>query len=357
MKTYIKYIILNFIQKILIITFVFFLLVLLLNLFEEINFFKDKSENLYYPLLLNFLNAPTILNKVFPFIFLISTQFFIISLIEKNELMILKNFGIDNLRIISLIASISFFVSLFLILFFYNFSAQLKHIYLDIKNDFATDNKYLAVITENGIWIKDEINNNINIINASSIKGENLNKVIITEFDQNFNPLKYIYSKEVLIKDKIWNIKKGIIIENNIRKVKENIKFYSNFDSEKINTLFSNLNSLTLWELFKLRKDYISVGYSINEINLHLQKIYSFPIYLTILTIFASVLMLNVPINKPKIFYLLMGIFVSVLIFYINHFSSLLGENNKLPVIMSVWLPHVIVSILTAIGMVRINEK
>ena len=357
MKTYIKYIILNFSQKIFIISFVFFLLVLLLNLIEEINFFKDKSENLYYPLLLNFLNAPTILNKVFPFIFLISTQFFFISLIEKNELMILKNFGIDNLRIISLIALVSFFVSLFLAIFFYNFSAQLKHIYLDIKNDFATDNKYLAVITENGIWIKDEINDNINIINASSIEGENLKKVIITEFDKNFNPLKYIYSNEVLIKDKTWNIKKGIIIENNIRKVKENLQFQSNFNSEKINTLFSNLNSLTLWELYKLRKDYISVGYSINDINLHLQKIYSFPIYLTILTVFASVLMLNVTINKPKIFYLLMGIFVSVLIFYINHFSSLLGENNKLPVIMSVWLPHVIVSILTAIGMVRVNEK
>ena len=357
MKTYIKYIILNFTQKIFIISFVFFLLVLLLNLFEEINFFKDKSENLYYPLLLNFLNAPTILNKVFPFIFLISTQFFFISLIEKNELMILKNFGIDNLKIISLIALVSFFVSLFLAIFFYNFSAQLKHIYLDIKNDFATDNKYLAVITENGIWIKDEINDNINIINASSIEGENLKKVIITEFDKNFNPLKYIYSNEVLIKDKTWNIKKGIIIENNIRKVKENLQFQSNFNSEKINTLFSNLNSLTLWELYKLRKDYISVGYSINDINLHLQKIYSFPIYLTIFTVFASVLMLNVTINKPKIFYLLMGIFVSVLIFYINHFSSLLGENNKLPVIMSVWLPHVIVSILTAIGMVRVNEK
>ena len=67
--------------------------------------------------------------------------------------------------------------------------------------------------------------------------------------------------------------------------------------------------------------------------------------------------MLNVPFNKPKFFYLLLGIFVSVLIFYVNHFSSLLGQNNKLPIIMSVWLPHVIVSILTGIGIVRINEK
>ena len=152
-------------------------------------------------------------------------------------------------------------------------------------------------------------------------------------------------------------IEKAIIIKNNVRTIKDNFSFQSNFNSEKINTLFSNLTSLTIWQLFSLKDEYVSVGYSVKEINLHLQKIYSFPVYLTILTIFASVLMLNVPLNKPKFFYLLMGIFASVLIFYINHFSSLLGQNNKLPVTLSVWLPHVIVSILTGIGMVRINEK
>ena len=170
MKTYIRYLIFDFCKKILIVSLIFFLLVLLLNLFEEINFFKDKSEHLYYPLLLNLLNAPTILIKVFPFIFLISTQFLIISLIEKNEIMILKNFGIDNFKILGIIAVVSFVISLILIIFFYNFSAKLKHIYLEIKNNFASDNKYLAVITENGIWIKDEINRNINIINADSKK-------------------------------------------------------------------------------------------------------------------------------------------------------------------------------------------
>ncbi len=357
MKIYIKYIIKNFIKLVFIVSSIFFLLVLLLNLFEEINFFKDINKNLYYPLLLNILNAPTILISIFPFIFLISTQFLIINLIERNELIILKNFGIDNFKLIYIISAVSFVVSLFIIIFFYNFSAKLKHIYLDIKNDFATDNKYLAVITDNGIWIKDEVLNNTNIINANLIEGNNLKKVIISQFDENFIPKKYIYADNINIKENNWIIDRAIIIENSNRLVKNDYIFNTNFNSEKINTLFSNLNSLTIWELFKLKEDYISVGYSIKEINLHLQKLYSFPIYLTILTIFASVLMLNVPMNKPKIFYLLLGIFVSVLIFYINHFSSLLGENNKLPVILSVWLPHVIVSILTGIGMVRINEK
>ena len=357
MKIYKKYILNSFVRLLLVVSSIFFLLALLLNLFEEINFFKDTNESLYYPLMLNFLNAPSILIDVFPFIFLISAQFLLINLIERNELIILKNFGIDNLRLIGIISIISFVASLIIIIFFYSFSAKLKHLYLEIKNEFASDNKYLAVITDNGIWIKDEIEGTKIIINADLIEGNLLKDVVITQFDNNFNPKKYIYGKIVNIKDNDWVIKKATIIENNIRTIKDNFLFRSNFNSEKINSLFSNLTSLTIWELFSLRDDYISVGYSIKEINLHLQKIYSFPIYLTILTIFASVVMLNVPFNKPKFFYLLMGIFASVLIFYINHFSSLLGENNKLPITLSVWLPHVIVSILTGIGMVRINEK
>ena len=357
MKIYIKYIVNKFIKLLFIVSFIFFLLVLLLNLLEELNFFKDSNESLYYPLLLNILNAPSVLVNIFPFIFLISTQFLLINLIEKNELIILKNFGIDNLKLIAVISLVSFIASVFIIVFFYNFSAKLKHFYLDIKNSFATDNKYLAVITDNGIWIKDEFKNNKFIINANLIEGNILKDVVITQFDYNFSPKKYIYGEIVDIKKNEWVIEKAVIIENNLRIVKDNFLFQSNFNSEKINTLFSNLTSLTIWELFKLRDEYISVGYSVKEINLHLQKIYSFPVYLTILTIFASMLMLNVPINKPKLFYLIMGIFISVLIFYINHFSSLLGENDKLPVTLSVWLPHVIVSILTGIGMVRINEK
>jgi lipopolysaccharide export system permease protein len=357
MKIYIKYIINNFIKLLFLVSFIFFILVLLLNLFEELNFFKDTNESLYYPLLLNILNAPSILINIFPFIFLISTQFLHINLIEKNELIILKNFGIDNMKLISIISMVSFIASLLIIIVFYNFSAKLKHFYLEIKNDFASDNKYLAVITDNGIWMKDEIDNKTSIVNANLIEGNFLKNVVITQFDDNFIPKKYIYADNIDIKKNQWKIETAIIIENNIRTVKDNLLFQSNFNSEKINTLFSNLTSLTIWELFDLRDEYNSVGYSVKEINLHLQKIYSFPVYLTILTIFASVLMLNVPFNKPKLFYLLMGIFVSVLIFYINHFSSLLGENNKLPIILSVWLPHVIVSILTGIGMVRINEK
>ena len=61
--------------------------------------------------------------------------------------------------------------------------------------------------------------------------------------------------------------------------------------------------------------------------------------------------------NKPKIFNLVFGILLSVLIYYINFFSNLLGENGKIPIILSIWLPLLILVLLSCIGLIRINEK
>lgn len=357
-KTYKYYLIKTFSKSILTISGVFFGLILILNIFEEINYFKDLEISIFFPILLNFLNAPSILFNIFPFIFLISSQLFILKLIENNELIIFKNFGFDYLKLISLFTLISFIFSLIIVLIFYNFSSKLKFTYLDLKSDYSSDDKYLAVITENGLWIRDNTKDNINIINADSIMKDSLNNVTITQFDSNYNLRKYIYSDLINIKNNIWEIKRGKISENNtLKNIDKTIYFESNFNYNKINTLFSNLESLTLWQLIELRKDYKTVGYSDNEINIHLQKLYSYPFYLTIMSMLAIVITLNFSSNKTKLFYIFVGIFLSAFVFYINHFADLLAKNQKLPVELSIWTPHLLMLIIVCIGLVRINEK
>ena len=39
----------------------------------------------------------------------------------------------------------------------------------------SDDNKYLAVVTENGLWMKDEMDNVVSIINAESIERKHIN--------------------------------------------------------------------------------------------------------------------------------------------------------------------------------------
>jgi len=48
---------------------------------------------------------------------------------------------------------------------------------------------------------------------------------------------------------------------------------------------------------------------------------------------------------------------LSAFVFYINHFADLLAKNQKLPVELSIWTPHLLMLIIVCIGLVRINEK
>ena len=283
---------------------------------------------------------------------------FFIEILDKNELIIYKSYGLSNLKIISVIVSTTFVLGILLVLIFYNISSNLKFVYLEIKNKHTNDDKYLAVVTANGLWIKDHMSENINYINAKHINNENLTEVIINQFDIDYNLIRSITAKDINIKSKNWIINNAKITKDNLTlENKEPIIFKTNFNIEIISTLFSNLSALNLIKLNKLKKNYTSLGYSTVKINNHLLSIYTYPIYLSIMVCIASILMLNIGHNKPRVFYLIIGILISVTVYYTNYLFNILVENQKISFQFSIWSIQFLLLLLCSVGLVRINEK
>ena len=340
-------------------TFMVFLsLAFILNIFEEVNFFKDLEVSITIPIFLTFLNIPSVIFDIFPFIFLITAQFAFIKLMDQNEIIVLKNFGLDNLKIIKILSILSFIFGLLIITIYYNFSSSLKYSYLNLKNTYAKDNKYLAVITENGLWIKDQSGENINIINANSFKNKYLYNVDILQFDKNFNFKKNIISESILIENKIWKINEALIADVNGKTEKiENFNLNTSLNYDDLNSLYSNLSSLNIFELNDLRKKYDDINYSSTEVNSAIQKLISFPFYLTVMTILATTLMLSIKYNKSKVFHLIFGILISVIIYYLSFFFEELGKNEQIPIGVSIWVPMIIIILFSTISLIRINEK
>jgi lipopolysaccharide export system permease protein len=357
MNTYKKFLISLFTVTFFKVFFIFFVIILITGTLEQIEFFKKIEISFFYLFFLSLLNSPSIIFEILPFIFLLSTQFFFINLIEKNELEVFKYSGLNNFTIIKIISLYALILSFVFITIFYNTSAILKNSYLLIKNKYSDDNKYLAVITDNGLWIKDIVGNNINIINAHQVDNKFLLNVTITQFNQNFEITNIINSEKVDISSLQWKIFEPLILKDNKEKKLDKIMLKSNFDIKKINSLFSNLSSLTMLELFELRKSYISLNYSIVDIDSHLYKIASYPIYLTLITIFAAIIMFNIDYQKNSFFKITLGILLSVVIYYINYFLNILGTNEKIPLILSIFMPLIILLIINFISIIRINEK
>ena len=238
------------------------------------------------------------------------------------------------------------------------FSSKLKFIYFDFKNSYSKDGKYLKHHGENGLWIKDEIDKETYIINGNLGKTNYLENVFISKFNENFELIENISSNKVNISENQWIIEKPYLFKNNLQiKLENDVIIKSHFNIKKINSTFRNLYSFNIFQLINAKKENELLGYSSQDIDLHLLKIGTIPLYFGIMVIISSIIMLNIKKNKPYIFHVLLGITLSVIIYYINNIFNIFGLTNKIPIYLSVFFPIIFLSIISTIGLVRINEQ
>tara|TARA_B100001027_G_scaffold68513_1_gene46713 strand:+ start:453 stop:1460 length:1008 start_codon:yes stop_codon:yes gene_type:complete len=334
-----------------------FSLVIILNILTELEFFRNINVKFYFPIYISVLNAPSLIFEMFPFIFLIGTQLFFISLFNDNQIQIFKYSGLKNSKILNLISIFAFLLGVFTVTVFYNLSSNLKNFYLELKNNYSADDKYLAVITKNGLWIKDNVDGKINIINALKIENEYLIDTFITQFNENYEAIENIQSSKIDISKNEWTAYDVKIYKNNLSNQIQELKFFSNFNYQKIQSLFSNLSSLSILELIELRNNYKSLNYSLVEVDLQLHKIISYPIYLALMTILSAIVMFNIKRYSSTTLKISIGLFLSVIIYYINNFFYVMGKTEKLSIFISIWFPLIILLTVNLIMVKRINEK
>ena len=158
---------------------------------------------------------------MFPFIFLLTTQLFFIKLFENKEIEIFKYTGLRNIEILKILSITTFFMSIFIVFVFYNFSSTLKNIYLELKSPYTKDGKYLAVVTKNGLWIKDKVDDNNLLINSTKIEGNYLIGNFITIFNEDFKVIKNIKANKINISDNEWILYEAHVFKNNDQEIKK----------------------------------------------------------------------------------------------------------------------------------------
>ena len=280
-----------------------------MNVLSELEFFKDLGVGINFTLFLSLINSPSLIFDMFPFILLISIQLFFVKFFENKEIDIFKYSGLKNSKILTVISILSFLTGLFVIILFYNFSSNLKNLYLDLKSNYTNDGKYLAVINKNGLWIKDKINEKTLITNSRTIEGNYLFENFITEFDEDFKLIRNIQSEKINITENIWLIENAKIYKNNNYEDIKTLKLNTNFNSKRIQTLYSNLSALNLFELYELRDNYKKLSYSIIDVDLHIFKILLYPIFLFLIALFSSLIMLSTKQIKNITLKILIGLF------------------------------------------------
>jgi len=255
-----KYLFINFI--------VISLFILFINLLELSRIISENEQNFINFVYLSLLKYPSILNEIIPFVTIISVAFLIRNLINNNEFVSMRNLGYSIFDIFFPIALAIFLMGLFFLILINPLSVLMETEY-DIKLDNKEESLYSIKISNNEMWIKNEIdslnNSYINIKNID-LKDMQAKEIKILLLDNNSN--KFLLAETgsfnnnffLLHKVKYYNF------ENEDYKSLSNYKLKINFNKDNI------VNSLSKFKLIPFYK-YLSHSKTLSKFNLYSPEI------------------------------------------------------------------------------------
>jgi lipopolysaccharide export system permease protein len=355
-----KYLTWEFLKSFLNVLLIFYCAGLIMNLFEEINYFRKYDVGMGLPIQLSFMIVPSIIINMLPFILFLSSVWVLIKLKNNRDLLSLRTFGISNGKFIFLFSSIAFIIGIIILTALNPITSIAVKYYEDIKGSYDLDKSHLASISANGIWIKEKIGKNINIIRSGTLKGNFLINISIYKFNENNLLLERTEAKQANIRDTTWLIEDGYTIQfqdENIRNDFENLIFHSTFNREKLNSIYSNLDTISFYKLMAESKELIARGYSSKLLKEKKHFYLSLPFFLVLMVWLSGIFTLNSNEKRQNAYYIFLSIITCVVIFYFKSFSTALGATEKIPLVLSVWSPIIILFLFCSVGIIQINEK
>ena len=332
----------------------------IINLFEEINFFKDYEVGIKLPILLSTLFVPSMLYNMFPFVILLSGIWFFLKLKKTDEIIAVKVSGVSNFSVILIPSILSIILGIFFVTSINPITSLMIEKYESIKGSYERDQDYLAAITVNGIWIKEKNSEKNNIIRASNLRENYLVNLTIYEFDSGEDFVRRIEAKSADITSLKWKLEQVEIIDSEGKKLSSNVDniFYNSmYDIKKIKSLYSNLDTISFWNLNDEIELLEERGYSTSEMRAKFQRSLAFPLFLLSMVLLSGVFTLGLYFKENNWTYVFVAVITSVLIFYFNDFSAALGKTGKLPIEVSVWMPVFIIFIFSTVGLIHANQK
>jgi len=361
-KILINYLIKEFSLSLFIFFSIFLSLIILSSYIEEILFFREKeiSGNLFLKtFLLSLIKTPTLIIKMSPFIFLFSGIFFYVKLLRSNEITPLSLSGFSKNFVTIVPSAYSFLLGIFIILFLTPISSSLSRYYETVKQNYS-GNDNLLIMSNTGLWVKEKNNNETVIIRADKILDQNfknLKNITIYKFSDKGDLLNRMDTKKAKVENKNWVLDDvKILDQNNINKNEKNLIFKTGISLQSLKRFFSNSDTLSIWNINDEIKQVKERGYYGQEFIITFNKYLSLPFLLSSMIVLATFFTIKTGYQFNNFIYAFFGVMTGIFVYFLSDLSIAIGKSGKIPLIMSVWVPVLVIMVFSIYSIVKEND-
>ena len=365
MKILSWYTVSHFIRTLLLLTAIFFGIILL---FDTIEILRRSSKLISVPfttvIQMALLKLPATGQEVLPFTILFSTIMCFWSLTKKHELIIYRSSGLSAWQFILPVSLAGFAFGLVYLVVFNPISAVMTNKYERMESRYLGTEQKLVSISRNGLWLKQDQRNPVtgeqqNIIFHTQnidLKNWRMDGITVLYTSNTHRFQKRIDAQSAVLKDGYWEIYEAYINTPTQRSVyQEAYKLKTNLTKKEIIESFSDPRTISFWSL----PDYIRLmensGISSRAVRMHYYTLMIQPLFFAAIVILAASLCLRTSRMENGLQLLVLTVFTAFLLFFVSNLLRALGTSEQLPVVLAAWAPSIL-TFLIAVNIIAITE-
>ena len=352
------YFVIRFLKVVAQVFFVFFGILMLTDMVEQLRHFSGQDISLRDAATLALLNVPANLYRILPLVFVLAAIALFLSLAKSSELVVVRAAGQSGLRFLMAPVTAALVLGAIAVAILNPLVAATSKQYDALYANQARGAESVLSLSENGLWLRQGGADGQTVINAArtDLEGTRLFGVTFLIYDRDGSPAQRIEAEEALLQPGAWaltNTKHWDLTALNpevTAEVKPLSSLASELTPDSIRDSFGDPSAVPIWALPGYIKKLELAGFSARSHRVWLQMEVALPLLLAAMVLVAAgFTMRHARFGKigQRVLMALAGGFA---IFFLRNFAQVLGENGQIPVFVAAWTPPV-AAILLSLGL------
>jgi len=352
------YFVIRFLKVVAQVFFVFFGILMLTDMVEQLRHFSGQDISLKDAATLALLNVPANLYRILPLVFVLAAIALFLSLAKSSELVVVRAAGQSGLRFLMAPVTAALVLGAIAVAILNPLVAATSKQYDALYANQARGAESVLSLSENGLWLRQGGADGQTVINAArtDLEGTRLFGVTFLIYDRDGSPAQRIEAEEALLQPGAWaltNTKHWDLTALNpevTAEVKPLSSLASELTPDSIRDSFGDPSAVPIWALPGYIKKLELAGFSARSHRVWLQMEVALPLLLAAMVLVAAgFTMRHARFGKigQRVLMALVGGFA---IFFLRNFAQVLGENGQIPVFVAAWTPPV-AAILLSLGL------
>lgn len=344
-------------------TFLNFLYVLavisaIIMMFDMIEILRKTSGR--YEVSIGFLleyvlaKLPETVDKVIPFIVMVSTMITFWKFSKTNEFVIIRAAGVSIWGVLMPVLLTVLGIGFFWIMILNPVSAKLYELKETLSYRMSTNNPKAFLFSNKGLWIRENKNDDtMSIINAGGLNLQDgvlwLHDVSILEVDERTQVKRRIEAFVATLDEGVLSLRDVRIYKSGApAEIVNNLSYPTEMNLQRIKDNFVDPEAISFWNLPDTIDFYEASGFSVQRHKMRYLSLLALPFLLMSMVLVAGIFSLKACQRQGGVLWMIIfGITTGFTVYFTSQVISAFGINAYIPIWFAVWAPAIVVASLS----------